>query len=213
MATRHGQPEGTGLCMCPESVVTDFRIQSVCPGQTHPRLPGEEASAFITCPAQEMPGSTQTAQDKVDFSCQSFLFTYPLLIWERGQRAETMVTEPEKTTEAWVSDKAWRGSLPVSLLLTHAAHSAHLNQRRENRRFEWICDYLMSDGKESALSVGDLVQSLGWEHPLEEGMATHSSTLAWRNPMDRGAWWAAVHGVRESDTAEETQHSCMTPHS
>ena len=156
MATRHGQPEGTGLCMCPESVVTDFRIQSVCPGQTHPRLPGEEASAFITCPAQEMPGSTQTAQDKVDFSCQSFLFTYPLLIWERGQRAETMVTEPEKTTEAWVSDKAWRGSLPVSLLLTHAAHSAHLNQRRENRRFEWICDYLMSDGKESARSVGDL---------------------------------------------------------
>ena len=30
-------------------------------------------------------------------------------------------------------------------------------------------------------------QSLGWEDPLEEGMATHSSILAWRIPVDRGA--------------------------
>ena len=30
------------------------------------------------------------------------------------------------------------------------------------------------------------VQSLGWEDPLEEGMATHSSILDWRIPMDRG---------------------------
>ena len=35
------------------------------------------------------------------------------------------------------------------------------------------------------------VQSLGWEDVLEEGMATHSSILAWRIPMDRGAWWAS----------------------
>ena len=39
------------------------------------------------------------------------------------------------------------------------------------------------------------VLSLGWKDPLEEGMATHSSILAWRIPMDRGAWWAVVHGV------------------
>ena len=39
------------------------------------------------------------------------------------------------------------------------------------------------------------VQSLGWEDPLEEGMATHSRILALRISMDRGAWWAAVHGV------------------
>ena len=32
------------------------------------------------------------------------------------------------------------------------------------------------------------VQSLGQEDPLEEGMATHSSILAWRIPLDRGAW-------------------------
>ena len=36
------------------------------------------------------------------------------------------------------------------------------------------------------------VQSLGQEDPLEEGMATHSSILAWRIPMDRGAWQATI---------------------
>ena len=39
---------------------------------------------------------------------------------------------------------------------------------------------------------------LGWEDPLEEEMATHSSVLAWRVPMDRGAWWATVHRVTKS---------------
>ena len=38
------------------------------------------------------------------------------------------------------------------------------------------------------------VQSLGWEDPLEEGMATQSSILAGRSPMDRGAWWATYLG-------------------
>ena len=41
---------------------------------------------------------------------------------------------------------------------------------------------------------------LGWEDPLEKGMATHSSILAWRIPMDRGAWQATVHGVTKSRT-------------
>ena len=44
------------------------------------------------------------------------------------------------------------------------------------------------------------VLSLGWEDPLEEGMATHSSILAWRIPMDKGTWWATVHGVSKSQT-------------
>ena len=44
------------------------------------------------------------------------------------------------------------------------------------------------------------VQSLGWEDPLEEEMATHSSILAWRIPIDREAWRATVPRVaKESD--------------
>ena len=46
------------------------------------------------------------------------------------------------------------------------------------------------------------VRSLGWEDSLEEGMAIHSSILAWRIPMDRGARRATVHGDAESDTTE-----------
>ena len=44
------------------------------------------------------------------------------------------------------------------------------------------------------------VRSLGWEDPLKGGMATHSSILAWRIPMDRGVWQATVHGVTKSCT-------------
>ena len=46
------------------------------------------------------------------------------------------------------------------------------------------------------------VQFLSWEDPLEEGTATHSSVLAWRIPMDRGTWWAALYEVAESDMTE-----------
>ena len=46
------------------------------------------------------------------------------------------------------------------------------------------------------------VQILGWEGPLEKSMATHSRILAWRIPVDRGAWRATAHGITESDTTE-----------
>ena len=41
---------------------------------------------------------------------------------------------------------------------------------------------------------------MGLEDPLEKEMATHSSILAWKIPMDRVAWWAIVHGVAKSWT-------------
>ena len=50
-------------------------------------------------------------------------------------------------------------------------------------------------------SVGDVRDMgliLGLGDPLEEGMATYSSILAWRIPMDRGAWRATVHEVTKS---------------
>ena len=77
-------------------------------------------------------------------------------------------------------------------------------------RFTWRRDKLVtpvflgfpggSDGKESSCNAGDWIQSLGWEDPLEEGMATHTSILAWRSPMDREAWRATVHGFAKSWT-------------
>ena len=44
------------------------------------------------------------------------------------------------------------------------------------------------------------VLSLGWEDSLEEGTATHSSILAWRILMDRGACQATIHTVKKSQT-------------
>ena len=60
-----------------------------------------------------------------------------------------------------------------------------------------------SDGKESACNAGGLgfIPRLG--RSLEEGMATHSSILAWRIPVDGGAWQDTVHGLSESDTTEQ----------
>jgi len=42
------------------------------------------------------------------------------------------------------------------------------------------------------------VQYLGWGDPLEKEMATHSSILAWKNLINGGVWWAAVHGIAKS---------------
>ena len=59
------------------------------------------------------------------------------------------------------------------------------------------------------------VQSLHWKVPLEEGIATHYSILAWRLHMDRKAWWATAHGVTESDTTEHARTAyrrcCIPP--
>ena len=42
------------------------------------------------------------------------------------------------------------------------------------------------------------VQSLGWEDSLQKEMTTHSRTLAWKIPLDRGAWWATVYRIAKS---------------
>ena len=57
--------------------------------------------------------------------------------------------------------------------------------------------------KESACSTGDLGRSLGWEDSLEEGMATHSSILAWRIPWTEEPP-GYVHRVAQSDMTQVT---------
>ena len=62
-----------------------------------------------------------------------------------------------------------------------------------------------SAGKNPPAMWETCVQSLGLEDSLEEGMATWRSMaiLAWRIPMDRGAWHATGHEITESDTTEQ----------
>ena len=57
-----------------------------------------------------------------------------------------------------------------------------------------------SDSKESACNAGTLGSIPVWEDCLEQGMAIRSSILAWRIPMDRGAWRATVHWLAKSWT-------------
>ena len=57
--------------------------------------------------------------------------------------------------------------------------------------------------KNPPANAGDVrkwVRFLGWEDPMAEGIATHSSILAWGIPMDRGAWWATVRGIALNQT-------------
>ena len=57
-----------------------------------------------------------------------------------------------------------------------------------------------SDSKESACNAGGTGSIPGLGSALEEGMATYSSILAWKIPMDRGTWRATVRGVTKGQT-------------
>ena len=71
-----------------------------------------------------------------------------------------------------------------------------------------------SDGKESTCNEGDLDSIPGGEDPLEEVMATHSSILPWRIPMDREAWRTTVYGIAKSQTQLSAMqaHACVHAH-
>ena len=51
------------------------------------------------------------------------------------------------------------------------------------------------------------VLSLSWEDPMKEEMATHSSILAWRLPIDIGAWWVMVQRITKVDMIEVAEHA------
>ena len=89
--------------------------------------------------------------------------------------------------------------LTVINVATVNYHTNNIN----NTYFVYICTVFLgfpggSDGKESACNAKDLVSILGLERSPEGG---HSNPLWYscpENPMDRGGWWATVHGVAKS---------------
>ena len=83
--------------------------------------------------------------------------------------------------------------------------------------FNYLCTYKgFPDGiviKNPPADAGD-TRDAGSIHELgrspEEGVATHSSILAWRIPTDRGAWRATVHGVTKSQRSEATEQLTLS---
>ena len=79
---------------------------------------------------------------------------------------------------------------------------------KESDMTEWLSTHTNQKGLspvaqmvQNPLSIQETwVWPLDWEDPLDEGMATTSSILAWRIPMNRGAWWDTVHEVAKSQT-------------
>ena len=65
-------------------------------------------------------------------------------------------------------------------------------RNRDTLGWWFLVNFIVQTVKDLSTMQETGVQSLGWEDPLEKGMATHSSILAWKNPMDREAWRATI---------------------
>ena len=116
-------------------------------------------------------------------------------------RGEWAFQVPKEVLLAGASSPAPSGQDSPFVEPRLAQAPGHNGLREIESAFSWCRDDLDFPGS----SAGNLpamreiwVQSLGWEHPLEDGMATHSSILAWRTPMDRGAWGPTVHGSQRA---------------
>ena len=68
-----------------------------------------------------------------------------------------------------------------------------------------------SDSKESSSRLETWDQSLGWEDPLEEGLATHSSILAWRIPRTEDSGRLQSIGSQRVDMTEVTEYTHIQP--
>ena len=88
-----------------------------------------------------------------------------------------------------------RGLLHCRKILYQPSYHSYSHVCTKEGLHWWLSDEVSSCNAEDAGDVGSI-----WRDPLEKGMATHSSILTWRTPMDRGAWRAAVHGVAKNQT-------------
>ena len=95
----------------------------------------------------------------------------------------------------------WKQSLCGSIVLLHSGLQGS-NITSPEKGFPGG-----SAGKESACYAGDLGSIPGLGSPLRKGLATHSSILACRIPMDRGAWWVQSMGSQRVGYDWATKHS------
>ena len=85
-------------------------------------------------------------------------------------------------------------------------------KKKSLQKLSWLVRWkgaslVAPDGKEVAYNAGDGVQSLGWEDPLEKGMVTHSSILAWTIPWPEEPGGLQSIGHKESDTTEQLNNN------
>ena len=91
--------------------------------------------------------------------------------------------------------------LPASMILQNCV----------SRLFKSFCMYICipggSDGNESACNEETCVQPLGWEDPLEKGVATHSNILSWRIPWTKEPSGLQSTGSQRANTTEQLTHT------
>ena len=110
-------------------------------------------------------------------------------------------TNKTNLTKLWStkSTHSWQYQRTAAFVYTNSEHSEREIKKMILFTIAWVWASQVPLGinnlSVNAEDIRDSGSILGQEDPLEEGMATHSSSLAWRIPMDRGAWWATVHGV------------------
>ena len=94
------------------------------------------------------------------------------------------------------------GPNPTHLSMYHSEENKapYIHSKKKKKTTKCLASLVAQSVKNPPAMWETWVQSLGWEDPLEKGTAIHSSILAWKIPMDRGAWWATVHGVAKSGT-------------
>ena len=112
-------------------------------------------------------------------------------------RPECLPTRTAVGQGASVQKRAFFHTWPVELPFNQHQLCALYCSRHYHLSLHY---YLAQMAKNPPTMWETWARSLGWENPVEEGMATHSSIFAWRIPMERGAWRATVHGVAKGRT-------------
>ena len=110
-----------------------------------------------------------------------------------------MIKNPPARWETWVQSLGWEEPLEEGMATHSSILATHPLPKKGLKVIFWAS--LMAQMVKNLPAMGETwVQSLGREGPLGEGMATPSSFLARRIPMDGGAWQATVHEIAKSQT-------------